>query len=158
MTVPQLGQTVPNFQAVISDTKTIHLSDYQGKNIVLYFYPKDDTPGCTIEAQDFRDNYSAFDKANTIILGISRDSVKSHDKFKCKYELPFTLISDADQGLCNLFQVLKEKNMYGKKVIGIERSTFIIDSKGILRHEWRGVKVPGHVQNVLTKVKEINHG
>lgn len=158
MTVPVLGQVIPDFQATIHDNTMIHVRDFLGKNVVLYFYPKDDTPGCTLEAQDFRDMHQQFVQANTIIIGVSRDPIKSHDKFKCKYELPFTLISDTDQNLCHLFQVLKEKNMYGKKVIGIERSTFVIDAKGVLRYEWRGVKVPGHVNEVLTKVKELNHG
>ena len=153
----QLNQAVSDFTAETTGEATpISLSSLRGRQVVLYFYPKDDTPGCTIEAQDFRDHMSAFAKANTVILGVSRDSIKSHDKFKCKYELPFELLSDADETLCQYFAVLKEKNMYGKKVIGIERSTFLIDKEGILRAEWRGVKVPDHVLAVLDKAKTLN--
>jgi peroxiredoxin Q/BCP len=118
----------------------------------LYFYPKDATPGCTIEAGNFRDNIDAFTQANTLIIGVSRDSLKSHESFKTKYELPFELISDTGETLCQIFDVIKTKNMYGKQVQGIERSTFIFDSKGILRHEWRGLKVAGHVEDVLKTV------
>lgn len=157
MSLIQLNQPVPDFSATVSENELFQLHAHRGKNIVLYFYPKDDTPGCTLESQDFRDNINAFTKQDTIIVGVSRDSVKSHNKFKCKYDLPFTLLSDEDRVLCHLFDVLKEKNMYGKKVTGIERSTFIIDKNGVLRHEWRGVKVPDHVNIVLEKVKEINH-
>lgn len=155
--VIELNQAVPDFMAETTGEATpISLSSLRGQQVVLYFYPKDDTPGCTLEAQDFRDHMAAFTKANTVILGISRDSIKSHDKFKCKYELPFELLSDADETLCQCFGVLKEKNMYGKKVIGIERSTFLIDKEGILRAEWRGVKVPDHVLEVLAKAKTLN--
>lgn len=157
MSLIQLNQSVPDFSAIVSENESFQLHSHRGENIVLYFYPKDDTPGCTLEGQDFRDHIDAFAKQNTIIVGVSRDSVKSHDKFKCKYDLPFTLLSDEDKALCHLFDVLKEKNMYGKKVTGIERSTFIIDKNGVLRHEWRGVKVPDHVKTVLEKIKEINH-
>ncbi len=153
-----LGKPVPDFRAETDGAKTLTLQSLRGHFVVLYFYPKDDTPGCTMESQDFRDHFAAFTKKNTVILGISRDSIKSHEKFKCKYELPFDLLSDSDQTLCHLFAVLKEKNMYGKKVIGIERSTFLIDEEGVLRHEWRGVKVPGHVNEVLEKIEELQHG
>jgi peroxiredoxin Q/BCP len=126
-----------------------------GKNIVMYFYPKDATPGCTVEAMDFRDHIDAFTQANTVIVGISRDSLKSHENFKRKIELPFELLSDEDEIACQLFGVIKMKNMYGKQVRGIERSTFLIDAQGILRHEWRGLKVPGHVQDVLQAAQKI---
>ncbi|MDD5754283.1 MAG: peroxiredoxin [Methylococcales bacterium] len=149
------GDSVPNFTAVTTNDKTIQLSDYLGKNVVLYFYPKDNTPGCTQEAQDFRDSYKKFETLNTVIFGISRDSVRSHEGFKCKQSLPFDLISDHDETLCQLFDVLKTKNMYGKQVIGIERSTFLIDTQGTLVHEWRKVKVEGHCLEVLEKIGSI---
>ena len=147
-----LGAIVPDFVATITDNQTIKLSDYSGENVVLYFYPKDNTPGCTLEAQDFRDHYKKFQTLNTVIFGVSRDSVKSHDGFKCKQALPFDLISDSDETLCQLFDVLKLKNMYGKEVIGIERSTFLINAEGVLVHEWRKVKVDGHCLEVLEKI------
>jgi len=131
------------------------LSDLKGKNVVLYFYPRDSTPGCTREGQDFRDNIRKFRARNTIILGVSRDSIKSHEKFKSNQNFPFDLISDEEEALCKLFEVIKMKNMYGKKVRGIERSTFLIDGKGILRREWRKVNVNGHVDEVLEAVREI---
>ena len=152
MTHVTLGDIVPNFTAITTDNKTMQLSDYHGKNVVLYFYPKDATPGCTQEAHDFRDHYAQFGALNTVILGVSRDSVISHDKFKCKQALPFDLISDSDETLCQLFDVLKMKNMYGKQAIGIERSTFLINAEGVLIYEWRKVKVLGHGLNVLEKI------
>lgn len=152
MTTITLGTIVPNFTAATTGNKSIQLSDYLGKNVVLYFYPKDSTPGCTQEAQDFRDHYAQFETLNTVIFGTSRDSVKSHENFKCKQELPFDLISDSDEALCQLFDVLKMKNMYGKQVRGIERSTFLINPEGILIHEWRKVKVAGHCLAVLEKL------
>ena len=152
MTNVTLGETVPDFTATITGNQTIKLSDYRGKNVVLYFYPKDNTPGCTLESQDFRDNYKKFESLNTVIFGISRDSVSSHDGFKCNQALPFDLISDSDETLCQLFDVLKSKNMYGKEVIGIERSTFLINSDGVLIHEWRKVKVDGHCLEVLERI------
>ena len=155
MTHFTIGIIVPDFSATITGNQTIKLSDYRRKNVVLYFYPKDSTPGCTLESQDFRDNYEHFEAANTIIFGISRDSIRSHDGFKCKQNLPFDLISDKDETLCQLFDVLKTKNMYGKEVIGIERSTFLINTDGILIHEWRKVKVDGHCLDVLEKVRTI---
>jgi len=158
MTTIQLGKPVPDFTATINADTTINLVTLRGQYVVLYFYPKDDTPGCTLEGQDFSDHFKDFSKHDTAIFGVSRDSIKSHDKFKCKYEFPFNLISDEDQKLCQLFGVLKEKNNYGKKVIGIERSTFLIDKNGLLQYQWRGVRVPGHVIEVLNKVKELNHG
>jgi len=135
--------------------KTFRLSDYQGKNLVLYFYPKDNTPGCTTEGIQFRELYPQFQAANTEIFGISRDSLKSHEGFKAKLDMPFELISDPDETLCIMFDVMKMKNMYGKQVRGVERSTFVIDGAGTLVKEWRGVKVPGHVDDVLAFVKTI---
>ena len=140
---------VPQFSAVMTGGKDFQLSDYSGKNLVIYFYPKDNTPGCTTESIAFRDAYSDFQQANTEIFGISRDSLRSHDGFKNKLALPFELISDPDETLCQLFNVMKMKNMYGKQVRGIERSTFVIDATGTLVKEWRGVKVAGHVDEVL---------
>jgi peroxiredoxin Q/BCP len=134
------------------------LADYQGKWVVLYFYPKDATPGCTQEGQDFRDLYSQFKMINCEVFGISRDSLNAHHKFKEKESFPFELISDADEDMCQAFNVIKEKNMYGKKVFGIERSTFIIDPQGKIAHEWRGVKVPGHVQEVLDTLIHLQKG
>lgn len=135
--------------------KTFTLSDYKGKNLVLYFYPKDNTPGCTTEGIQFRESYPEFQKCNTEIFGISRDSLKSHEGFKAKLDMPFELISDPDETLCIMFDVMKMKNMYGKKVRGVERSTFVIDGSGTLVKEWRGVKVPSHVDEVLSFVKTI---
>jgi peroxiredoxin Q/BCP len=151
-----MGKAVPDFESEATRNKTIRLSDYQGeKNVVLYFYPKDSTPGCTTEGQDFRDNYRKFTSRKTVILGVSRDSLKSHENFRTKQEFPFDLISDPEEALCQLFDVIKMKNMYGKKVRGIERSTFLIDKDGILRNEWRKVKVKGHVEEVLEAVKNL---
>ena len=151
-----VGLTVPDFSAPMTSSKTFNLPDYKGKNIVLYFYPKDNTPGCAAESMTFRDLYARFQNANTEIFGISRDSIKSHEGFKSKLAMPFELISDPDESLCNLFNVMREKNMYGKKVRGVERSTFLIDANGILVKEWRGVKVPGHVEQVLRSVVSNN--
>src|SRR6185369_1423684 len=131
------------------------LSEHRGKTLVLYFYPKDNTPGCTIEGGDFRDHHKAFAKAGAEVFGVSRDSLKSHEGFKAKMKFPFDLLSDADEALCAQFGVMKTKNMYGKKVRGIERSTFVIDGEGQLAREWRGVKVPGHVEEVLSFVKAL---
>lgn len=150
-----IGENVPDFSAKITGNKTIKLSDFRGRNVVLYFYPKDSTSGCTLEAQDFRDNFAQFEAANTVIFGISRDSLKSHENFKCKQNLPFDLISDDDEALCQLFDVLKLKNMYGKQVIGIERSTFLINVHGVLIREWRKIKVKNHCLNVLEHVRHI---
>lgn len=156
MTAPAIGESVPDFEAQATRNRTIRLSDYKGeKNVVLYFYPKDSTPGCTTEGQDFRDHYRKFTSRKTVILGVSRDSLKSHENFRSKQEFPFDLISDPDEALCTLMDVIKMKNMYGKKVRGIERSTFLIDKKGVLRNEWRKVKVKGHVEGVLEAVKNL---
>jgi thioredoxin-dependent peroxiredoxin len=152
----ELNKTVPNFTAAVTGKETtLTLSDYLGKNVVLYFYPKDSTPGCTLESQDFRDNYEKFAALNTVIFGISRDSIRSHDGFKCKQNLPFELISDNDETICQLFDVLKPKMMYGKESIGIERSTFLINAQGVLVHEWRKVKVDGHALEVLETLSAI---
>ncbi len=140
---------VPEFSAAMTGGKAFQLSDYIGKNIIIYFYPKDNTPGCTTESIAFRDLYPQFQQANTVVFGISRDSLRSHEGFKSKLGLPFELISDPDETLCLLFNVMKMKNMYGKQVRGIERSTFVIDGNGKLVKEWRGVKVAGHVDEVL---------
>jgi peroxiredoxin Q/BCP len=150
-----IGKMIPDFSAKTTGDKTLKLNDFHGKNVVLYFYPKDSTPGCTLEAQDFRDNFSQFEAMNAVILGISRDSLRSHENFKCKQALPFDLISDDGEALCQLFDVLKLKNMYGKQVIGIERSTFLINADGILIHEWRKVKVAGHCADILEKLQQI---
>ena len=149
------GDIVPGFELPATGGKSIRLSDLKGKNVVIYFYPKDSTPGCTLEGQDFRDNMDAFTGRNTVILGVSRDSIKSHEKFKSNQAFPFDLLSDADEELCALFDVIKEKNMYGRKVMGIERSTFLVDETGKLRNEWRKVKVKGHVNEVLEAVKAL---
>ena len=150
-----VGKKLPAFSLAATGDQEISLKQLKGKNVVLYFYPKDSTPGCTTEGQDFRDNYKAFQKLNTEILGVSRDSIKSHENFKAKQSFPFELLSDKEETLCQLFDVIKEKNMYGKKVMGIERSTFLIDAKGVLRQEWRKVKVKGHVEEVLEAVKAL---
>ena len=150
-----IGKKVPDFSLPATGDQDISLSDYKGKNVVVYFYPKDSTSGCTTEGQNFRDSINTFQRRKTVILGISRDSVKSHENFKAKQAFPFDLLSDSDEKACTLFDVIKEKNMYGRKVMGIERSTFLIDAKGILRREWRKVKVAGHVDEVLEAVKDI---
>jgi peroxiredoxin Q/BCP len=147
--------TVPDFSAQITGTKPFQLSQFRGKKLVLFFYPKDNTPGCTTESLQFRELYPIFQKAGTEIIGISRDSIRSHDGFKSKLELPFELISDADEMVCTMFDVIVMKSMYGKKVRGIERSTFVIDAAGQIVKEWRGVKVPGHVDEVLEFVQSL---
>ncbi len=149
------GQPAPDFTLPATGGQTITLSELKGSNVVLYFYPRDNTPGCTKEGQAFRDHFAEFEKLNTVILGISRDSLKTHENFKAKHQFPFELLSDSDETVCKLYDVIKEKNMYGKKVMGIERSTFLIDQEGILRQEWRKVKVAGHVEEVLEAVRVI---
>lgn len=151
----EINKPVENFQLPATGGETFSLSDLRGKHVVIYFYPKDDTPGCTTEGENFRDNYTVFEGLNCEILGISRDTIKSHENFKAKKEFPFRLLSDKDETVCQQFEVIKMKNMYGKQVRGIERSTFVIDADGNLRHEWRGVKVPGHVDEVLEFVKTL---
>ena len=150
-----LNQPVNDFILPSTGGKEFSLAANAGKNLVIYFYPKDDTPGCTAEGQDFRNNWPAFIEKNCVVVGVSRDNIKSHERFKEKMEFPFELLSDIDEAVCKLFNVIKMKNMYGKQVLGIERSTFVIDTKGILRKEWRGVKVPGHVQEVLDFVSTL---
>lgn len=154
-TISLVGSAAPDFSAQATSGKTISLADYRNKYLVLYFYPKDNTPGCTQEGIDFRDLYPEFQGLNAEILGISRDSVKSHEGFKCKFELPFELISDQDETICKLYDVIKMKNMYGKQVRGIERSTFIIDPAGAIAAEWRKVSVKGHATEVLEKIREL---
>lgn len=150
-----LGNTVPDFEALSTGDKTVNLSDYQGKNLIIYFYPKDNTPGCTQEGQSFRDNIEKFSALNAVILGVSRDTVRVHEGFKCKQEFPFDLLSDSDEKLCQLFDVIKMKNLYGKQVRGIERSTFLIDPQGVLVHEWRKVKIKSHCEEVLQVLHEL---
>jgi len=152
----KLDSKVPAFEAASTGDRTFSLAACKGKNLVLYFYPKDSTSGCTREGQDFRDNYAKFKRNNTVVVGVSRDSIKSHENFKAKHEFPFDLLSDSDEALCRMFDVIKEKNMYGRKVMGVERSTFLIDASGKLRREWRKVKVDGHVAAVLEAVRELN--
>jgi thioredoxin-dependent peroxiredoxin len=149
-----IGKKVSDFQAACTG-EPFKLSAYKGKNLVLYFYPKDSTPGCTTEGGDFRDAQKAFAKANTVVFGISRDSLKSHESFKTKQEYNFELISDSDEAVCALFDVMKMKNMYGKQVRGVERSTFVIAADGKLVREWRGVKVAGHVEEVVAYVQSL---
>jgi len=150
-----LGKKLTDFTIPATGEKDITLSDLKGENVIIYFYPKDSTPGCTREGQDFRDNIRKFRTLKTVILGVSRDSINSHENFKAKQEFPFDLLSDAEEKLCKQFDVIKEKNMYGKKHMGIERSTFLIDSEGVLRQEWRKLKVDGHVEEVLKAVKSL---
>lgn len=144
-----LNKKVPNFQLEGTNNLSFNLSDFTGKYVVIYFYPKDSTPGCTNEGIDFKENINKFKKLNVEIFGVSRDSLKSHENFKAKYNFPFDLLSDPDEIACNLFNVIKMKNMYGKKLRGIERSTFLIGPKGNLVYEWRGVKVNGHINEIL---------
>ncbi len=155
MSTVTLQSTIPDFESPATGDQSIKLSDFRGKKVLLYFYPRDNTPGCTQEGKDFAANYPQFEQLNTVILGVSRDSVKVHEGFKCKHEFPFELLSDKDESLCQLFDVIKMKNMYGKQVRGIERSTFLIDEEGKLIHEWRKVKVKVHLEEVLQKLKEL---
>jgi peroxiredoxin Q/BCP len=150
-----LDQPAPDLELPATGGKTFRLSGAKGSPLVLYFYPKDNTPGCTTEGQHFRDLYVEFQKLKCEIYGVSRDSIKSHQNFKAKMKFPFDLLSDSEETACKLYGVIKMKNMYGRKVRGIERSTFAIDGRGIVRREWRGVKVPGHVQEVLAFVKTL---
>lgn len=150
---PAPAGALTDFSAPMTGGKTFRLDDFRGRNLILYFYPKDDTPGCTAEGLRFRDLYPEFQAHNTDIFGVSRDSLASHERFKAKLEMPFELISDPDEEVCRQFGVMKSKMMYGKQVRGIERSTFAIDAAGRLVKEWRGIKVPGHVDDVLDFVK-----
>lgn len=151
-----IGEKVPDFSLPINGGDTLSLSDLAGKKAVIYFYPKDNTSGCTREAEAFRHHYESFQKYNTAIVGVSRDSVRSHDNFIKKYDLPFPLISDADETLCNIFGVIQEKSMYGRTYMGIVRSTFLIDEDGKLIVEWRKVKVKGHAEAVLDTVIKLS--
>ena len=150
-----VGKKVPAFKVASTGTSPLTSKDLLGAPYVLYFYPKDDTPGCTREGHDFRDQYAAFKRHKIRVLGVSRDSLASHEKFKLKHGFPFDLLSDPDETLCRQFDVIKQKNMYGRKVLGIERSTFLVDAKGVLRNEWRKVKVDGHVAAVLAAAEAI---
>lgn len=150
-----LNKPVPEFEIAATGGKPFNSKAQSGRPWVLYFYPKDNTPGCTNEGLQFRDLHAKFKKLGCAIYGVSRDSLKSHENFKAKMEFPFELLSDADEVACKAFDVIKMKNMYGKKVRGIERSTFVMDAGGMVRHEWRGVKVPGHAQEVLEFLKTI---
>jgi len=156
MMAVSLDQPVADFSAAATSGQQVSLSALKGQQVVIYFYPKDSTPGCTTEGQDFRDQHAAFQAANTVVFGVSRDSMKSHENFKCKQAFPFELISDKDEALCQLFDVIKLKKLYGKEYLGIDRSTFLIDAQGVLRQEWRGVKVPGHVDEVLAAAQALN--
>lgn len=151
-----IGKKLPKFKLAASGGATIASDALLGRKLVLYFYPKDATAGCTLEAQDFRDHHAAFKKAGTVVVGVSRDSVKSHDNFCAKQQLPFLLISDADETLCQRFEVIKEKTLYGRKYLGIERSTFLFDAQGVLRQSWRAVKVAGHAATVLAAAKALS--
>ena len=153
-----VGKKVPAFSAPLSngdEGATWKLADAAGEKLVIYFYPKDMTTGCTKQSQDFRDSHSAFRRAKVRVIGVSRDSLRSHAKFREKEKLPFGLLSDEDETLCKLFDVIREKQLYGRKYMGIDRSTFLIDEKGVLRREWRSVKVPGHVEDVLEAAKSL---
>ncbi|HBK35769.1 MULTISPECIES: peroxiredoxin [Vreelandella] len=152
----ELGQPVPDFSAPATGDTTITLSELRGKQVVIYFYPKASTPGCTTEGGDFRDRKTAFDAANTVVIGVSRDGLRAQENFKAKQDFNFELISDKDETVCQLFDVIKLKKMYGKEHLGIERSTFLIDQDGKLAQEWRGVKVPGHVDEVLSAAQALN--
>ena len=150
-----IDRIVDNFESPATGGKTFQLKDHAGKTVILYFYPKDSTPGCTTEAMQFRDLHADFVKAGCVIAGVSRDSLRSHENFKAKQELPFDLLSDTKEKLCTQFSVIKDKKLYGKPVRGIERSTFVIDRNGVLRREWRGVKAQGHAQEVLDFIKTL---
>ena len=155
MSAPEIGKVAPNFKLPATGEQQLELKSLRGQKVVLYFYPKDNTPGCTTESQDFAAANARFKRAGAVIIGVSRDSIASHEKFRAKFKLPFHLVSDADETACNLYDVIKEKNMYGRKVMGIVRSTFLIDEKGKLRQEWRKVRVKGHVQEVLEATRAI---
>ena len=151
----EVNQPVTDFEVAATGDQTIRLSDFRGRNVVLYFYPKDNTPGCTTEGQDFRDRMAEFEACDTVILGASRDGLKAHENFRAKHGFPFHLISDKDEALCNLFEVIKLKKLYGKEYLGIDRSTFLIDRDGILRRQWRGVKIKGHADEVLEAARNL---
>jgi peroxiredoxin Q/BCP len=150
---PALNRVVADFKCAATGDKTVQLKSLRGQKVVIYFYPKDSTPGCTTEGQDFRDLHSKFRRQKTVIFGVSRDSLASHEKFKAKQNFPFDLLSDPDEKICRKFDVIKEKSLYGRKFMGVERSTFLIDENGKLTADWRKVKVKGHAQEVLDTVK-----
>jgi len=150
-----IGKRVKNFSIPATGDQTLSLDDFKGRKLIIYFYPKDNTPGCTREGQDFRDSYAEFSDAGADILGVSRDSVRTHGNFRTKHGFPFHLLSDSDEVLCKSFDVIKEKKLYGRTYMGIERSTFLIDEDGILRQEWRKVKVPGHADAVLEATRSL---
>lgn len=152
----KIGQTMPMCEIPATSNLTFSPKAYQGKKLVLYFYPKDSTPGCTVEAGEFRDHIDAFNQANALVVGVSRDNLRSHENFRQKLGLPFELVADTEEKLCTIFNVIKMKNMYGKQVRGVDRSTFLFDSKGVLQKEWRGIKVTGHVAEVLTAAKAMS--
>jgi len=158
MTAPRLNRVVADFTAAATGDKNLRLKDLRGSNVVLYFYPKDSTPGCTTEGRDFAALNASFRRQKTVILGVSRDSLASHEKFKEKQGFPFDLLSDPEEKLCRQFDVIQEKSLYGRKFMGVVRSTFLIDADGKLRREWRNVKVKGHAEEVLDAVKSINSG
>ncbi|WP_346796236.1 peroxiredoxin [Halomonas sp. Bachu 37] len=151
-----IGQSVPDFSAPATGDTTFNLSDYMGKQVVIYFYPKSNTPGCTTEGGDFRDRKVDFDAANTVVVGVSRDGIRAQENFKAKHDFNFLLLSDKDEAVCKMFDVIKLKKLYGKEHLGVVRSTFLIDSEGRLAQEWRGVKVPGHAQEVLQAAQALN--
>lgn len=155
MSAPAINRVVADFSRDATGDQKVRLKDLRGQNVVLYFYPKDSTPGCTQEGLDFKSLHARFRRQNTVILGVSRDSVASHEKFKAKQKFPFDLLSDPDEKLCKKFDVIREKNLYGRKFMGVERSTFLIDADGKLRAEWRKVKVKGHADDVLSAVKAL---
>lgn len=152
----EIGQPVADFEAPATGGQSVSLSALKGRQVVIYFYPKDSTPGCTTEGQGFRDQHEAFAAANTVVFGVSRDGIKSHENFKAKQAFTFELISDKDEALCQLFDVIKLKKLYGKEYLGVDRSTFLIDQNSVLRQEWRGVKVPGHVDAVLAAAQALH--
>ena len=152
----ELDKPVADFQVQATSDQAVSLSALKGQQVVIYFYPKDSTPGCTTQGQGFRDHHAEFKAANTVVFGVSRDSLKSHENFKAKQAFPFELISDKDESLCQLFDVIKLKKLYGKEYMGVDRSTFLIDKDGVLRKEWRGVKVPGHVAAVLEAAQALD--
>lgn len=152
----EIGKKAPDFTAVADGGDKVKLSDFKGRNVILYFYPKDDTPGCTKEACGFRDASPDFRKAKAVVLGVSKDSVARHDKFKAKYELNFPLLADEDGKICEKYGTWIEKSLYGRKYMGIDRATFLIDGKGVIRNVWRKVKVPSHVEEVLAALKALD--
>ena len=155
MSTTRIGAPAPDFDSTTTSGGQQQLSDLKGRKLVLYFYPKDNTPGCTLEGQNFRDLHEEFNAANAVILGVSRESIRSHNNFRGKFDFPFHLLSDPDETLCNAYGVIVEKSMYGRKYMGVDRSTFLIDEGGVLRREWRKVKVKGHADEVLEAVRSL---